>query len=292
MVVVVVRADRRPHEIQLRHLHAVLVVEALLRVERHGRRLGPRDRLAARDFVEVLLDPALRGRRIEVARHDERRVVRRVVQPEELLHVIDGRGGQILHAADDRPGVGVARRVDCRADQFAGAPIGLVVHALSALVLHDFALRVVFRHVERIEQPAHLVGLDPQLVFQVVRRHLLEVRRRVVARAAVVLAANAFREPVLHAVGHVRGAGEHHVLEQVGETRSSHFLVLRPHVVHHQHRYGGRRVVLGEHDRQAVRQRVFLERDVERGRRGGLPCTSQERRQASGHARGDEQQAK
>jgi hypothetical protein len=100
----------------------------------------------------------------------------------------------------------VARRIDCRADQFTCAPIGLVVHALPALVLHDLALRVVLRHVERIEQPAHLVGLDPQLVFKVVRRHLLVVRRRVVAGAAVVLAANAFREPVLHAVGHVRGA--------------------------------------------------------------------------------------
>ena len=64
--------------------------------------------------------------------------------------------------------------IACRED-LAHAAVGLVVHALPALVLDDVALRVEFGEIERIEQEAHAVGLEPQRGFEVVRRHGLVV---------------------------------------------------------------------------------------------------------------------
>ena len=233
-------------------------------------------------------------RRIEVAEIDERRVVRRVVQPEELLHVLDGRGGEIRHAADDRPGVRMARRVDRRADDLAGAAVGLVVHALPALVLHDVALRVELRHVERVEQEAHAVGFEPQR----------GARGSSTARSRSTSCDRSpwsplFCPPTPSVSLSCRPYGT--CPEPVNITCSNRcakpvrpdFLVLRADVVHHvAPTTVGVAWSSREDDRQAVRQRVFLERDVERGRRRGLPGAGRERRQASGHARGDEQQAK
>src|ERR1017187_5904507 len=66
-----------------------------------GRRT--RDRLAAREIAEVFRDPRLRLHRIDVADDREERVVRRVIEPEEVLHVVFRRGREIFHAADDVP---------------------------------------------------------------------------------------------------------------------------------------------------------------------------------------------
>ena len=69
----------------------------------------------------------------------------------------------------------------------------------------------------------------------------------------------------MQAVRHVTGAGEHHVLEQMGEAGAAGLLVLRADVIQHLDGDGRGRVVLRENDREPVRQRVPLERNSDSG---------------------------
>ena len=147
--------------------------------------------------------------------------------------------------------------------------VRLVVHALAALVLHDVALGVELREVERVEQEPHAVGFEPQRRLEVVRRHDLEIRGAVVRRRAVVAAADALGELVVQPVRHVARPGEHDVLEQVREPRAAGQLVLGPDVVPEVDRHGRRRAVGGQNDRQAVRKRVAFERNPDRVGPGG-----------------------
>ena len=55
-------------DVETRHLHAILVHQPLLCLQRHRFDLRARDRLAARNVAEVLRDPRLRLRGVEVAR--------------------------------------------------------------------------------------------------------------------------------------------------------------------------------------------------------------------------------
>ncbi len=142
-------------------------------------------------------------------------------------------------------------------------PYGWLSHALPALVLHDVALRVELREIERVEQEAHAIGFEPQRRLEIVRRDGLVVRRPIVRGRAVVGAADALGELVVQAVGHVAGTGEHHVLEQVREAGAAGHLVLRADVIPDVDRDRRRRVILREDDREPVRQRVTLERNVD-----------------------------
>ena len=81
---------------------------------------------------------------------------------------------------------------------------------------------------------------------------------------AVVGSADAFRELVVQAVGHVSRAREHHVLEKVREPGATRRLVLRPDVVPDGHRDGRRGPV--KNNGQAVRQSVCLKGNLD-GRR-------------------------
>jgi hypothetical protein len=63
---------------------------------------------ASRDAAEVVGDELLRGHGLEVAGHDERRIVRGVVEVEERLHVFGLRAIQVVHRPDDRVRIGKA----------------------------------------------------------------------------------------------------------------------------------------------------------------------------------------
>ena len=140
---------------------------------------------------------------------------------------------------------GCPLRIHREADHLAVAAVRLVVVALAALVLHDVALRAELRLVERVEEKAHAIGLEPERGLEIVRRIGLPVARPVEVRLAVVAAADAFGELVVHAVRHVARAGEHHVLEHVREAGAADDLVLRADVIDHVDGDGRRRVVLG-----------------------------------------------
>ena len=155
------------------------------------------------------------------------------------------------------------RRIGGPRQNLLCAPVRLVVDALPALVLHDVPLRIQFRDVEGVEQEAHAIGFEPDLVLEIVRRHRFEVRRAIVRRGPVVGPPDSTRQLVVHAIGRVAGPGEHHVLEQVREPGASRQFVLRANVIPDVHGDSRSRVVGRQDDRQTVRQRVRFKRQLD-----------------------------
>ena len=105
--------------------------------------------------------------------------------------------------------------------------VGLVL-ALALLVLHDAALLVELRLVDRAEQVAHAVGLEPQREVERVLRHGLEVVGAVVVGRAVHAGRADLLERIEELAVQVLRALEHQVLEQVREAGLAGFSFLQP----------------------------------------------------------------
>ncbi len=253
---------RRIDHVDARRRDAVAHRDALLEVERGGEDVGPLERRARRNRSEVLLDERSRLRGVEVADDRERRVVRRVVGSEELLHVVERCGREVLHRPDDGVRVGVAVGEQVLEDDRERPAVRLVL-ALPLLVLYDVALIVELLDRQRVEQERHTIGLEPQGVLERLARNGLEVVRAVVVRRSVdapraEVRASALGERQVLAL-HVLRALEHHVLEEVGKAGAAGLLVLRADVVPQVDVYGGQLVIFMEDDLEAVRERVLLE---------------------------------
>src|SRR5688572_5490622 len=88
----------RPRIVQTRKLDLVFEHQERVLRDRHLARSWPRGhRRPAWNLAEVALDPDLHGVAVEVAGDRERRIVRRVVRPEELLDVLERCRRQIGH---------------------------------------------------------------------------------------------------------------------------------------------------------------------------------------------------
>ena len=123
---------------------------------------------AAGDWPEILANHRFCLRNVDVTSDYQHGVVRSVVGLEEVVHVGDVRGGEIIHRADDRMAVWVIRGKHCPLNLLEPGAIGLVVHALATLVLHDFALVVELNLVDGLQQVAHAVRLEPQRKLELV----------------------------------------------------------------------------------------------------------------------------
>ena len=207
----------------------------------------------------------------EVAGHDQDGVVRRVERLEERPHVVERRRVEVREVAVEVVGVVPVlvrrhRQVDPRE-----AAVGLIEDVDLDLVLDDFLLVLQVLGVD--VQPAHAVGLGPEDRLEHVRRHDLEVVREVEARRAVEQAAVRFDQADELHLAEVLRALEHHVLEEVREPGPVLRLVAEADVVVHGHDRRRRRRVARQHDLEAVRQLVVLDRDLEpllrRGRLAG-----------------------
>src|SRR5205814_9479297 len=99
-LIVAVDVDRWPFNEETRNLHPILEREALLAREWRPGYCRSRDRFAAWQIAEVFPDPCPRLLGVEVADDSECGVVRRVVETQELLDVLDRRIGQSGHVAD------------------------------------------------------------------------------------------------------------------------------------------------------------------------------------------------
>src|SRR5690606_26519357 len=139
-------------------------------------------------------------------------------------------------------------------------PVGLVVVALAALVLHDVALVVEVGLGERRGERAHPVGLQPERELQVADGHGLVVVRALERGAGVERGAGALQQRGVLAFGDVRGALEHQVLEEVGESGSAGPLMPRPHPVPEVHGCQWYDMVLADHHAQAIAERVLMQR--------------------------------
>ena len=166
-----------------------------------------------------------RARNIDVAGDDQDCVVRCVVRLEEVVHVSDRRGGEIRHRSDHRMVVRVARREHRSHHSLDPGAIRLVVDTLAALVLHDFALVVELHLIDRLQQRAHAVRLEPKRQLELIGRHLLEVVGSVRVGSSIdvgaATSARRFQQAEMLALLHVLRPLEHHVLEQVSEARAA-----------------------------------------------------------------------
>ena len=144
----------------------------------------------------------------------------------------------------------------------------LVVDPHPALFLHHLALgrEGVLVDPER----RHPIRLEPQRQRQVLRRHRLPEHRLVVVGVGVALAADRRDVRRVRLGLDVLRSLEHHVLEEVREAGAAGLLVLRSDVIPDLQVDDRRRVILGQHDGQPVRQRrdLVLQLGRTRGRRG------------------------
>jgi hypothetical protein len=150
----------------------------------------------------------------------------------------------LVHPANDRPRVGVVEILD-RAALLAEDAAGAVLDHLPALLDHHVALRD--RRGRRRREVRHAVRLHRHHEFEAVGRDALEVAGVVVGGEGVVLAAVGAHDPAELAVGERLGPLEHHVLEEVGETRQPRRIVRGAHPVPH-HVGDDRRAVILDHD--------------------------------------------
>ena len=174
--------------------------------------------------AEVLVDQLAHRLLVDVADHDQRRVVRLVVGVVEALAVGGRHLLEILDGADRRPVVGVLG-VGERAEPLDRLADRIVVDAEALLLLDDLALGVDRRR-EELEVP-HPLGLELQREADVRRRHGVVVGGQVLGGEGVDLAADLLEQPRVLLGRHVRRALEHHVLEHVRDAADADVLVLR-----------------------------------------------------------------
>ena len=211
---------------------------------------------------EVLVHEAAQLDRAEIADHHQRRVVRRVVRIEKGLHVRQLCPVEIGHRSDHRVRIRETARAVKRPREAVGEGRGvwLIVDAQAALFFDRLSL--ILEILLRDREGPHAVGFEPEREVEPIRRHRLPIVGPVFGGAAVVVAAGALDElPVLGFL-HVRRPLEHHVLEQVREPRATGSLIAGADLVPDVHGDDRRRVVWGEDDAQAIRQRELLERDA------------------------------
>ena len=143
--------------------------------------------------------------------------------------------------------------------------VRLVVDALAALVLHDFALIVELGLGQRLGERAHAVGLEPERELELIRWELLEIVRAVPRCRSIDVRARAsarfLEQRPVHSVGDVARALEHHVLEEMREAGLAGALALRADVVHHLDSDYGRRVIDTIDDVESVWERILHVRD-------------------------------
>ena len=156
----------------------------------------------------------------------------------------------------------MGRREDRRQQRQVGHPVGPVLVGLAALVLHHISLEIEPLLVQRVEEEAHPVGLQPQHQLQVVGRDVGPVVGPVRSGRAVYEGANLLERLEVAAVV-VLGALEHKVLEQVGKAGPPLLFVLGADVVPDVNGDHRQRVVLVQDDVEAVGQRELFVGDAD-----------------------------
>ena len=199
---------------------------------------------------------------VDVTHHRQHGVRRAVVVLEPLVHIVDAGRLKVVERPDHRPGIGMPLRVGVLEDVQEGPAVGLVL-SLPLLVLHDAALLVELRLIDRAQKVSHPVRFHPQRHVERRARDVLEVVRAVEVGGAVHVGGAHPVERLEVVVVEVLAAVEHQVLEQVREARLAELLVLRSDVVPDVHRHDRRLVVLAHDQREPVVEDELLVGDVD-----------------------------
>src|SRR5687767_15627881 len=122
----------------------------------------------------MLIDPSIELLLIEVADHDEHRVIRTIVSLVKLLGIFTSGGGKLIEISDHAAPVRVLLKSDV-----VEQPVKLAVrrgeYALTVLFFHDvpFGREICLVNV----QVYHPIGFSPQNAFQMTRWNDLVVVR-------------------------------------------------------------------------------------------------------------------
>jgi uncharacterized membrane protein (DUF2068 family) len=242
-----------------RHLgQGVALLDAFfLGVQAFGK-VGRFRRRTLRDAAEVFLGQREALGRGDVAGDRQHRVVRAVVVAVEAAHVVQAGAFEVFEAA-----VAVVVVLPLVEGQLADvdpveAAVRLVLHVHADLFLHHVLLVLQRGRVE--VEGLHAVRFQPQDRLDGGHRRGLDVVGEVRTGRTVVVAAAAGDGAVEHALRRIRRALEHQVFEQVGEAGAVARLEAHADVVDDRHADGGRAVVFGDDDRQAVVELLDVDR--------------------------------
>ena len=257
-----VSRGRKPAHVHARQLDPVRHHQALFLGDGRRRHLRAHHRRSAAQATEVFRHQRARFRLVDVAGNHDAGIVRAIVAGEEVAHVVQLRVLDVGVRADHRGPVRVVLGEQRLVERLLDDPVGLVLDALAALVAHHVLLVGERLLVQHVEQVAHAVGMHPEGEFELVRGHRVVVIGAVVVGAAVAVAgAGALQQAVGQAARQVLAAGEHHVLEQVGEAGQAGHLVGRADVVPDVDGHQRQALVFDQDHLQAVGQRVLVEGD-------------------------------
>jgi hypothetical protein len=190
------------------------------------RRRGDRGQVA-----EVPLGGVERVLLGHVADDRQDRVVRPVVLAEERVHVLQRGGVQVLHRPDRHVCVRVAFGEREPDEPLVRVAVRAVVVALPLLFLDHVTLVVQVLLVDRVEQVAHPVRLEPEREVETAAGQRLEVVRAVEEGARVQAGAGGLQQAEVLTGGDVARPLEHQVLEEVREPGQPRWFVARPDVV-------------------------------------------------------------
>ena len=243
----------------------------------------PRDGWSRRNVAEVMLDFFPRRLDVDVAGDDEDGVRRTIVGLEPSLHVFELRGVQVLHRADDGPGVGVVRWIESGGEKVPHLAVRLIL-VLPLLVLHHAALLVELGLGDGAHQVTHTVRFEPELEVQSRGRNVDEVVGAVLVGRPVEIGGSGPLQRGLKFLVVVLAAVEHQMLEEMRETGVTRLLILGAHVIPDVHRDDRGLMVFVHDHRQTVGQDEPLVRNVGCGLGGGLngPDQSAQRREEAG----------
>ena len=154
----------------------------------------------------------------------------------------------------------VSEVVICRREKrFKRTTVRLVVVTLAPLFLNCRSLIVEVRLVNG--QRAHAVRFEEQTEIQLVCGQRLEIHRAVGRRVAVHPATVVCNNDEVFSLAHVFRALEHHVFEQMRETRPALTLIAGAYIVSDDDRVRGRGVILRQDHSQAILEFVLGEAD-------------------------------
>ncbi|OLT17281.1 hypothetical protein BJF80_03770 [Serinicoccus sp. CUA-874] len=176
-------------------------------------------------MAEVALDELEALLRPDIADQGEDAGPRPVVRAVEVVGVLQGRGGEVVHRPDRGMGVGVVRREQHVAQGGQGGAVGHGVIALT-LLLHDHVPLVVEVLLgQRRQEVTVPVRLEPEGQLQAGARDGLHVGGPVEARGGVGPAAVRHERGHVLPLGHELAPLEHQVLEEVRQAGAARLLV-------------------------------------------------------------------
>jgi hypothetical protein len=159
-----------------------------------------------------------------------------IVGPEELLHILELHGADVVRRTDGHPAVWMVGGIQGGGQRHHDHAIRTILVTLSPLVEHHLPLRLEALARECRQQKSHAIGFHPQRAIDRARRDDFPVVGAVGVRGTVEERTGLLQRREVASVVVLR-ALEHQMLEQMCKAGASRTLVLRAHVIPHVDRH-------------------------------------------------------